>query len=126
MFLIITLSCVAIFLWEHFAIINNISYKPTMFIDVLTKYSRCIWSLLGEICAYIGTLIECLQLGQLFNTLWSFVSAIWRLITSFKYFTVGFNMVASLRQNKYKLWIDSFMVILLIISVILFTIVYFF
>lgn len=96
---IISLIPLVIFLWEHIALTNNISVKPSVFIDGLTLMSEIMWKIIGVGFAYLGTHYEYYHLDKVYDTYLSLHSSFIGLIKSIQYFELGFDSVANLYKH---------------------------
>jgi len=116
---LISLIPIFIFLWEHIALTNDISIKPSIFIDSLTIFSQIMWKIIGICFAYLGSYYEYLHLDKAILTLCSLWISIKGLFNSISYFELGFDSVASLYDNPYMISICASLTLLLIIIILI-------
>jgi hypothetical protein len=76
MFKIVITVFTSLFLWEHFGRINDIDSRPTLLIEPLTEFSKCLFIEIGSYFAWISGYAYHLKLGEMAFSLCNLLEAI--------------------------------------------------
>jgi len=83
---IIGSSALAVFLWEHFFRLNDISIRPTVLINYVNTYSRTWFNTIGQLAAHVSSYLIRLNFPEVTKTLGDIASSL------FDFFTSGFHV----------------------------------
>lgn len=110
--------CLSVFVWEHWASMQKITYKPTYYIDLATEFLEEVFFQFGKFFAWISSFIDWFKLQQVAETLGTFTKSLIGLALSGFSFVEGYiSEILTYDINHYLIFFGSFAIIVMILWV---------
>jgi len=103
-----------LFLWEHIAYVNEITFRPTLPLVKLVCVFETLFYYIGILFGRIGSLITYLHFDKFFNTFVHICCVIKDLIMTIRYVKEGIMYVSELFDNVKQVYSTSMFLLFLV------------
>ena len=110
---LIASSTTAVFLWEHFFRLNDLSFRPTVGINFLNTYSRSLFTFIGELMAHASSYLVRLNFPEVMKTSSDLANSLFDFFTSGYHVIKGYLATATTQyvSNTGLIYLGSFLLI---------------